>query len=177
MLEKRARTIMIRLREIPITKRGNPLKKEESVRQLAIAIYTVNRHAKTATNNRDLYSLKNKAIQQLLQSGDAKKIGLHFVDNPQLSQQSSTVLVKCSDFLFHTLPEKGDFTSLPHLGSQDQTFRNPQERMNLKAARDLLIDFVGEQKSSTESKKKPSIPKRPKVSNTQSFRSSYLDGK
>ena len=156
------------------------MKKEENVRQLAIAIYTVNRHAKTATNNRELYSLKNKAIQQLLQSGDAKKIGLHFVDNPQLSQQSSTVLVKCSDFLFHTLPEKGDFTSLPHLGTQDQTFRNPQERMNLKAAKELLIEFVGEQKKGTEASgtiKKSVIPKRPKVCNTQSFRSSYLDGK
>ena len=114
------------------------MKKEENVRQLAIAIYTVNRHAKTATNNRELYSLKNRAIQQLLQSGDAKKIGLHFVDNPQLSQQSSTVLVKCSDFLFHTLPEKGDFTSLPHLGTQDQTFRNPQERMNLESSEGII---------------------------------------
>ena len=80
-------TIMIRLRGIQHPKRRNPLKKEETVRQLAIAIYTVNRHAKTATNNRELYSLKNKAIQQLLQSGDAKKIGLHFVDNPQLSSR------------------------------------------------------------------------------------------
>jgi hypothetical protein len=153
------------------------LKKEETVRQIAIAIYTVNRHAKTATNNRELYSLKNSAIQQLLQMGDAKKIGLHFVDNPQLSKQSSTVLVKCSDFLFHTLPEKSDFTSLPHLGTQDQTFRNPQERMNLKAAKELLIDFIGDQKSVTRASKQTVNPKRPKVSNTQSFRSSYLDGK
>lgn len=170
---------MICLRRKQHEKRGNPLKKEDKLRQLAIAIYTVNRHAKTATNNRELYSLKNKAIQQLLQSGDAKKIGLHFVDNPQLSQQSSTVLVKCSDFLFHTLPEKGDFTSLPHLGTQDQSFRNPQERMNLKAAKELLMEFVGEQKtgSAAETNKKPANPKRLKVSNTQSFRSSYLDGK
>ncbi|WP_432359694.1 YkyB family protein [Sporosarcina sp. UB5] len=153
--------------------------KKEEIRQLAIAIYTVNRHAKTATNNRELYSLKNRAIQRLLQSGDATKIGLHFVDNPQLSQQSSTVLVKCSDFLFHTLPEKGDFTSLPHLGIQDQTFRNPQERMNLKTAKDLLIDFVGEANVQKTVRRKTFTPKRsrPKVSNTQSFRSSYLDGK
>lgn len=168
---------MIGLNEIQHEKRGNQLKKDETIRQLAIAIYTVNRHAKTATNNRELYTLKNKAIQRLLQSGDAKKIGLHFVDNPQLSQQSSTVLVECSGFLFHTLPEKGDFTSLPHLGAQDQTFRNPQERMNLKTAKELLIDFVGEQKVQPKPRKKTVIPKRPKVSNTQSFRSSYLDGK
>ncbi|MCG7342697.1 hypothetical protein MHZ92_01055 [Sporosarcina sp. ACRSL] len=152
------------------------MKREETVRQLAVAIYTVNRHAKTATNNRELYSLKNKAIQRLLQLGDAKKIGLHFVENPQLSKQSSTVLVQCSDFLFHTLPEKGDFTSLPHLGAQDQTFRNPQERMNLKTAKELLTDFVGERKAPTTERKKKFVPKRTKVSNTQSFRSSYLDG-
>jgi hypothetical protein len=158
-------------------KRRNPLKKEDTVRQLAIAIYTVNRHAKTATNNRELYSLKNKAIQRLLQTGDAKKIGLHFVENPQLSQQSSTVLVKCSDFLFHTLPEKGDFTSLPHLGTQDQTFRNPQERMNLNTAKELLTNFVGQQKVPIMAKKKALLPKRRTVSNSQSFRSSYLDGK
>ncbi|MDN4607982.1 YkyB family protein [Sporosarcina highlanderae] len=155
---------------------------ETKRRQIAIAIYTVNRHAKTAPNNRELYALKNKSIQKLLQMGYAKKIGLHFIDNPQMSKQSSTVLVKCGDFLFHTLPEKEDFKSLPHLGNQDQAFRNPQERMNLKTARDLLTDFIAEkQKPSIKIGKKKfvSSPKRlkPRVSNTQSFRSSYLDGK
>lgn len=157
---------------------------EERIRLLAIAVYTVNRHAKTAPNNRELYSLKNKAIQRLLQCGDAKKIGLHFIDNPHLSQQSSTVLVTCSDFLFHTLPEKDDFTSLPHLGVQDQTFRNPQERMNLKTAKELLMDFIGEQKApitrvKTNNKKTAASlqQKKRRISNTQTFRSSYLDGK
>lgn len=156
------------------------MKKEDMVRQLAIAVYTVNRHAKTAPDNRELYTLKNKTIERLLQSGDAQKIGLHFIDNPQLSKQSSTVLVKCGDFLFHTLPEKGDFTSLPHLGEQDQTFRNPQERMNLKAAKELLVNFVGEQKTPVKVNKKSFTSpnrKRTKITNTQPFRSSYLDGK
>lgn len=156
--------------------------KEEKIRQLAIAVYTVNRHAKTATNNRDLYALKNKTIERLLTVGDAHKIGLHFIDNPQLSQQSSTVLVKCSDFLFHTLPEKQDFTSLPHLGNQDQNFRNPQERMNLKVAKELLAEYIGEEKKSESIAPKNETPtklqsqKRRRVSNTQTFRSSYLDG-
>ena len=158
------------------------MNKEEQLRQLAIAIYTVNRHAKTATNNRELYALKNKTIERLLTAGDAHKIGLHFIDNPQLSQQSSTVLVKCSDFLFHTLPEKQDFTSLPHLGNQDQTFRNPQERMNLKVAKELLIEYIGEEEKNEsfvpkkEISAKPQQQKRRRVSNTQAFRSSYLDG-
>lgn len=156
--------------------------KEEKTRQIAIAVYTVNRHAKTATNNRELYALKNKTIERLLTAGDARKIGLHFIDNPQLSQQSSTVLVKCSDFLFHTLPEKQDFTSLPHLGNQDQNFRNPQERMNLKVAKELLLNFIGEEnivESPPQKKETAPIPKQQKrrrISNTQTFRSSYLDG-
>lgn len=154
---------------------------EERIQQLAIAIYTVNRHAKTATNNRELYTLKNKAIQQLLRNGDAQKIGLHFIENPQLSKQSSTVLVACSDFLFHTLPTKEDFTSLPHLGNQDQQFRNPQIHMNLKVAKELLLAFIGEDSvvHQTPPKKRPAIKehKTRRMSHTQPFRSSYLDGK
>ncbi|WHT46877.1 YkyB family protein [Sporosarcina thermotolerans] len=73
---------------------------ESNIRQIAIAIYTVNRHAKTAPNNRVLYELKNSSIRKLLRLGYAQKIGLHFIENPQLSKQSSTVLVKCGDFLF-----------------------------------------------------------------------------
>ncbi|MDW0115903.1 YkyB family protein [Sporosarcina thermotolerans] len=157
---------------------------ESNIRQIAIAIYTVNRHAKTAPNNRVLYELKNSSIRKLLRLGYAQKIGLHFIENPQLSKQSSTVLVKCGDFLFHTLPEKEDFKSLPHLGNQDETFRNPQERMNLKTAKEILSDFIDEQnppitvgKKRLVSPKRPAKRLKPRVSNTQSFRSSYLDGK
>lgn len=157
------------------------MNKEDKIRQLAIAIYTVNRHAKTATNNRELYTLKNNAIQQLLRSGDAKKIGLHFIENPQLSKQSSTVLVSCSEFLFHTLPEREDFTTLPHLGNQDQHFRNPQIRMNLKAAKDLLIEFTGGttvvQQPIKTTRPTARQQKKQRMPYTQSFRSSYLDGK
>ena len=41
------------------------------------------------------------------------------------------------------IPEKEDFKSLPHLGQQDQTSRNPQERMSLRVAKELLEDFIG----------------------------------
>ena len=40
------------------------------------------------------------------------------------------------------IPEKEDFKSLPHLGHQDQTSRNPQERMNLRTAKELLVQFT-----------------------------------
>ncbi|MDW0109392.1 YkyB family protein [Sporosarcina aquimarina] len=150
-----------------------------SLRELAVAIYTVNRHAKTAPDNRPLYQLKKQAIAKLLTTGGAEKVGLHFVDNPKHSKQHSTVLVRCEEFLFHTLPEKEDFTHLPHLGAQDLEFRNPQERMSLKAARDILTKFAGEvgEKSIPSSNKKPLPTKKRRVSNTEVFRSSYLDGK
>ena len=41
------------------------------------------------------------------------------------------------------IPEKEDFKSLPHLGQQDQTSRNPQERMSLRVAKELLEGFIG----------------------------------
>jgi hypothetical protein len=154
------------------------LKNKHSIRQLAIAIYTVNRHAKTAPDNRQLYALKKMAIDKLLSSGIAEKIGLHFVDNPKFSKQHSTVLVRCDEFLFHTIPEKEDFNTLPHLGQQDPTSRNPQERMSLKTARELLSNYVGSMHLKIPEKKK-TVPKKSihNIQGTQSFRSSYLDGK
>jgi hypothetical protein len=153
------------------------LKNKHSIRQLAIAIYTVNRHAKTAPDNKQLYALKKMAIDKLLSSGSAEKIGLHFVDNPKFSRQHSTVLVRCDEFLFHTIPEKEDFNTLPHLGQQDPTSRNPQERMSLKTARELLSNYAEPlQKKVREKKKVPPKKSIHTIQNTQSFRSSYLDG-
>ena len=154
------------------------MKNKHSVRQLAIAIYTVNRHAKTAPDNKQLYALKKMAIDKLLSSGIAEKIGLHFVDNPKFSKQHSTVLVRCDEFLFHTIPEKEDFNTLPHLGQQDPTSRNPQERMSLKTARELLSNYVGSMYPKIPEKKKTVFKKSiHSIQSTQSFRSSYLDGK
>lgn len=154
---------------------------KQIIRQLAIAIYTVNRHAKTAPDNRHLYTLKKMSLDKLIRTGNAEKVGLHFVDNPKFSKQHSTTLVNCSGFLFHTIPEKDDFKSLPHLGHQDQTSRNPQERMSLKTARELLsnyLDFPLETETKTELKEKKITPQKSihQKKNSQSFRSSYLDG-
>jgi hypothetical protein len=154
------------------------LKNQQSIRQLAIAIYTINRHAKTAPDNRQLYALKKMAIDKLLSLGIAEKVGLHFVDNPKFSKQHSTVLVRCDEFLFHTIPEKEDFNTLPHLGQQDPTSRNPQERMSLKTARELLSNYVGAIQPKIPDKKKTVQKKSIHIiQSTQSFRSSYLDGK
>lgn len=151
---------------------------KQAIRQLAIAIYTINRHAKTAPNNKQLYTLKKMALDKLIRTGNAEKLGLHFVENPKFSKQHSALLVRCDDFLFHTIPDKEDFKTLPHLGQQDAASRNPQERMSLKTARDLLSAFVNPHAPMIEEKKSTAPPKKRRtIQNTQTFRSSYLDGK
>ncbi|MHA6258526.1 YkyB family protein [Sporosarcina sp. CAU 1771] len=152
-----------------------------STKEIAIAIYTVNRHAKTAPDNKQLYVLKKMAIDKLLVTGKAEKIGLHFVENPKFSKQHSTTLIRCGEFLFHTIPEKEDFKTLPHLGHQDQTARNPQERMGLKSAKDLLEKYVEFPSLFEKPMEKPKIIKTQRkktnaLKNNNSFRSSYLDG-
>lgn len=147
--------------------------------QLASAIYSVNRHAKTATDNKYLYELKRLTIEKMIETGRAKKLGLHFVKNPRFSQQQSSVLVQCADYYFHLLPKKEDFQSLPHLGHLDDNYRNPQRRMSLNLAKQLLCEYTGlhqtiaKKKSpsaSTSSSKKQPIKKR-----SYTFVSSYLD--
>lgn len=110
---------------------------------IAQAIYSVNKHAKTALDNRFLYSLKKNALEKLISQKHAEKVGLHFVRSPKRSQQQSSVLISCADYFFHTIPEKNDFKVLPHLGHLDDTYRNPIRRMGLNRAKEILIDFLG----------------------------------
>ncbi|MDQ0229522.1 YkyB family protein [Metabacillus malikii] len=110
---------------------------------LARAIYVVNRHAKTAPNPKFLYSLKKKALLKLVLEGKAKKEGLHFSNNPKYSKQQSDVLVSAGDYYFHMPPTKDDFNQLPHLGSLNQTYRNPKTHMSLSKAKILLQNYVG----------------------------------
>lgn len=110
---------------------------------IAQAIFTVNRHAKTAPDNQYLYALKKEALNLMIEQQRAQKIGLHFSKNPQKSQQQSSVLVKCGNYYFHMLPKKEDFSSLEHLGHLDETYRNPPSRMNLKVAKETLRVLTG----------------------------------
>ncbi|WP_080846776.1 YkyB family protein [Cytobacillus gottheilii] len=116
---------------------------QPTVDNLSQAIFTVNRHAKTATNPKFLYKLKQVALQKMLKKGLAEKVGLHFSANPKYSQQQSDVLVKCGDYTFHLPPSKQDFDNLPHLGKLDQTIRNPRSSVSLNAAKQLLIAYTG----------------------------------
>ncbi|MGE7922048.1 YkyB family protein [Viridibacillus arvi] len=148
------------------------MQREYCDEQLATAIYTVNRHAKTAPDNKPLYELKRLALEKMILDSRAKKIGLHFVKNPRFSKQQSSVLIQCADYYFHTLPKKDDFASLPHLGHLDDSYRNPQRKMSLNTARNVLKDYLGIKtqqivKKETVSTSKPK--KKPLVNNTSYF--------
>ncbi|MEI3604878.1 YkyB family protein [Pseudogracilibacillus sp. SE30717A] len=112
------------------------------VSEIAEAIYTVNRHAKTAPEPQHLYMIKKKAIDQLLEENKAEKIGLHFSNNPRLSNQHSTLLVKVANYYFHVPPSKDDFKKLKHLGSLDNDFRNPKTKMSLSYAKKIIYQYI-----------------------------------
>ncbi|MEK5531314.1 YkyB family protein [Viridibacillus sp. FSL R5-0468] len=148
------------------------MQREYCDEQLATAIYTVNRHAKTAPDNKPLYELKRLALEKMILDSRAKKIGLHFVKNPRFSKQQSSVLIQCADYYFHTLPKKDDFASLPHLGHLDDSYRNPQRKMSLNTARNVLKDYLGIKtqqmvKKGTGSSSNPK--KKPIINNTSYF--------
>ncbi|GLO65838.1 MULTISPECIES: YkyB family protein [Oceanobacillus] len=114
-----------------------------SVHKLAQALFSINKHAKTAPEPKHLYQIKKKAIHQLLKEKKARKIGLHFSDHPKLSSQHSTLLVKVDHYFFHIPPTKEDFKTLEHLGSLDQTYRNPHTKMPLSQAKKLVYQYIG----------------------------------
>src|SRR5699024_941504 len=68
--------------------------KQDFYRKIAQALYTINRHAKAAPKPQHLYTIKKEAIEKLLKEKKAKKIGLHFSNNPKYSNQHSTLLIK-----------------------------------------------------------------------------------
>lgn len=113
------------------------------VQELAKAIYTINRHAKTAPEPKHLYQIKKDAIHKLIKEERAFKVGLHFSDHPKYSNQHSTLLVKVDDFYFHIPPAREDFKELKHLGALDQNFRNPQVKMSLSQAKKLVYKYIG----------------------------------
>ncbi|MBP0724723.1 hypothetical protein J5Y03_05910 [Bacillus sp. RG28] len=107
------------------------------------AVFIVNRHAKTALEPAELYSLKKQTLSKLIHEGMAKKVGLHFSNNPRVSKQQSDVLVKCEDFFFHIPPTKEDFQQLPHLGFLENSHRNPKVIMSLSYAKKIIYHYLG----------------------------------
>ncbi|AST91573.1 YkyB family protein [Sutcliffiella cohnii] len=113
-----------------------------SIENLSRAIFTVNRHAKTAPDPKYLYSLKRKALEKLISEGKAVKKGLHFSRNPKKSRQQSDVLVLAGEYYFHIPAHKDDFHSLPHLGVLNDHYRNPKTNMSLSTAKKLLQTYT-----------------------------------
>lgn len=115
---------------------------EYNTNKIAQAIFTINRHAKTALKPQHLYKIKEIAIKKLLEKNEAKKIGLHFARNPRFSNQYSTLLIKVDNYYFHIPPTKEDFESLEHLGELDENFRNPRTNMGLNYAKKIVYEFI-----------------------------------
>ncbi len=134
-----------------------------TIENLAQAVFIVNRHAKTAINPKFLYKLKQESLKRLIEEGKAKKVGLHFSQNPRNSQQQSDCLVECGKYLFHIPPTKTDFVNLPHLGKLDSRVRNPKTVMSLHTAKALLQSYTGileyEHSSKTQRKKQRTYQK------------------
>lgn len=118
------------------------MKNNISTEKIAQALFTINRHAKAAPKPQHLYTIKKEAIEKLLKEKKAKKIGLHFSNNPKYSNQHSTLLIKVADYHFHIPPAKEDFQTLKHLGHLDENFRNPQTRMSLSYAKKIVYSYI-----------------------------------
>lgn len=118
------------------------MNRDLSVDKIAKAIFTVNRHAKAALKPQHLYKIKKQAIHQLLKEKKAKKIGLHFSNNPKLSNQHSILLVKVANYYFHLPPKREDFKQLEHLGVLDNNYRNPSTRMSLSHAKKIIYEYI-----------------------------------
>jgi hypothetical protein len=123
--------------------KGPRINQNLTIENLSQAIFIVNRHAKTATNPKFLYKLKQETLKKLIEEGKAKKVGLHFSGNPRNSQQQSDVLVECGKYTFHIPPTKSDFHELPHFGKLDEQVRNPKATLSLNSAKVLLQLYTG----------------------------------
>ncbi|WP_171016839.1 YkyB family protein [Pseudalkalibacillus caeni] len=127
---------------------------EKQIETIAVALYTVNKHAKVASKESQLYLLKNNALNKLLREGIAKKIGIHKATSAKYSKQQLELLIQIGRFTFHQKPTKHDLKNFPHLGERDEGIRNPKIHMPLKKARQTLEQYAGRVKQPELKKKK-----------------------
>lgn len=131
------------------------MEKNISLKQISQAIYTVNRHAKTAPEPQHLYFLKNETIKKLLAEKRARKVGLHYSNRPKLSHQHSILLIEVGDYYFHILPHKHDLDHLPHLGHIDNSHQNPHVQMSLNQAKHTIHNYIDYQPDTKKTSKQP----------------------
>jgi hypothetical protein len=150
-------------------------KKEITTEDLGKAIFTINKHAKTALEPKALYWLKKKTIEKLLKEGKAKKVGLHYSPNPKNCRQQSDVLISIGDYFFHIPPSKEDHKQLPHLGNRDGSYRNKKSDFSLKKSKEILEFYLDEKKITKEPKREMKQKKRGINNiNNNIFTNSYL---
>jgi hypothetical protein len=140
---------------LPINKAQTP-----TVLELAEALYTINRHAKTAPNPKYLYALKRISIEKLIREKKAEKVGIQLSPNPKYSKQQLDVLIKIESFYFHIPPAKGDAQALPHLGKQNVSFKNPKVRIPLKKATSILEQYAGKPSQTLKGKTNKSVSQK-----------------
>lgn len=157
--------------------KGHSEMNETSTDSLAQAIFIVNKHAKTALEPKNLYNLKRITLNKLLKEGKAKKLGLHFSDNPRFAAQQSDVIISCGAYVFHLPPTKEDLKSLPHLGNRSSYIRNPKAVMSLSTAKQILQSYIGQAEDinlEQKSMKKQESKNKPKQRYHNPFPSSFL---
>lgn len=156
--------------------KGHSDMNETSTDSLAQAIFIVNKHAKTALEPKKLYNLKRLALNKLLEEGKAKKLGLHFSDNPRFAAQQSDVIISCGAYVFHLPPTKEDLKTLPHLGNRSSCIRNPKAVMSLSKAKQILLTYVGQTEEVHLTQKNSRKPdwEKPKQRYYNPFPSSFL---
>lgn len=150
-----------------IKKGGTSMEQDIPLREIAQALYSINRHAKTAPEPQHLYYLKKETINRLLKENRARKVGLHFSNHPKFSNQHSTLLIKVDNYFFHIPPSKEDFKSLEHLGALDENYRNPQSKMSLSQAKRVVYRYI-------DWKPEKKIPKKQKKYSSAYFTPSSL---
>ncbi|MDN4071768.1 YkyB family protein [Fictibacillus terranigra] len=138
------------------------------IKVIASAIHIINQHAKNAPS---LYSIKQRAIQQLLKEGRAHKLGLHYSPNPGKAWRQLDVLIRVDDFLFHLPSTKEDRKTLEVIES-NPNHRNPKVSMSLNGAKQILKIFYPQPKP-------PVVHKHPTPKQYTPYigLSTYLNGK
>lgn len=128
---------------------------DEEIKQIGQALFIVNRHAKTAPDPSHLYHLKKEAMKKLIKERKAKKVGLHYSNNPKQSRQHSILLVQIGDYYFHMPPGKEDMNSLPHLGHLDDSYCNQKPTLSLTKAKAILYQFLNWSIQQPKDKRRP----------------------
>ncbi|MGN7299088.1 YkyB family protein [Ferdinandcohnia sp. SAFN-114] len=109
--------------------------------EVAQAIHIINRYAKLSVQTQHLYRIKKEALELLLQTGHAKKVGLDVYKDPRNGRKRTFVSVKVENFYFHISPTKNDYKKLQYLKKEEKP-HNPLVKMDLSVAKHILMTYL-----------------------------------